>query len=78
MRVFSKNISIFFIGIILALTIISVCLLFENRSYQKQNRQLVIQNDSILSVNIELRKYLQKEATSPVKTLTTGFNKEKP
>ncbi len=33
---------------------IAIVLLKENRSYQRTNRQLIIQNDSILSVNMKL------------------------
>jgi hypothetical protein len=41
------------------LLLVTVCLYRKNRSYMEQNRQLILQNDSIISVNIELLRSLQ-------------------
>ncbi len=41
--------------IIIILTIFIGSLLAHNKSYKQENRGLVIQNDSILSVNAELK-----------------------
>jgi hypothetical protein len=41
------------------LTVVSGCLYRQNRSYESRNRELIIQNDSILSVNIELSQFIR-------------------
>ena len=43
-----------FIALVLVTTVGS-CLYNENKYYKKANRELIIQNDSIISVNIELK-----------------------
>ena len=42
------------IGIVLLLGTVSGCLYSEKKKYEIQNRNLILQNDSIQSVNIEL------------------------
>lgn len=42
--------------VLLLLLVATLVLYVEKRTYQMQNRELLIQNDSILSVNIELKK----------------------
>jgi hypothetical protein len=42
------------IGIVLLLGTVPGCLYSENKKYEIQNRNLILQNDSIQSVNIEL------------------------
>lgn len=46
------------VGLILALMVTSIAvngiLYQQNRSYKHHNRELILQNDSILSVNLEL------------------------
>lgn len=41
--------------------LVSLILLKQNRNYQQQNRQLIIQNDSILSVNLQSAKLLRQD-----------------
>lgn len=48
-------------GIIFILVIISGFLYQQKRFYQQQNRDLIIQNDSVLSVNIELQNALEQQ-----------------
>ena len=48
-----------FIFLILVLGILSSCLYISNSSYQQENRSLIIQNDSILSININLNEELK-------------------
>jgi hypothetical protein len=48
-----------FILLILTLGIMNSCLLVTNHSYRRQNRELIIQNDSILSINIKLKEDLK-------------------
>ena len=45
--------------------LITIALLSSNQKYQSQNRALIIQNDSIMSVNIELTRK-NARSTSPV------------
>jgi hypothetical protein len=53
--------------IFLALCLVSGCLYSQNRQIKNVNRQLIIENDSIISVNIELRNHLEKRALSPAR-----------
>ena len=50
--------------ILLALMVVSITvngiLYQQNRSYRTHNRELILQNDSILSVNLELINQTQK------------------
>jgi hypothetical protein len=41
------------------LLLVTACLYRQKRTYMEQNRQLILQNDSIISVNIELLRSLQ-------------------
>jgi len=72
MRV-GKYILITLIGAILTLTLLSSYLFHENRIYQSENRKLIIQNDSILSANMELKNFLQNRKPS-----STTFTEERP
>jgi hypothetical protein len=51
------------VGILL---FISGCLYRQKTEYQNQNRQLIIQNDSVMSVNIELVKTLEIKKPSSI------------
>ena len=55
-----KRILIFLLLIIAFLAGTTAVLLMQNRSYRKANRDLVIQNDSVMSANIELSRTLSK------------------
>jgi hypothetical protein len=47
------------VGLIVLEALIALSLLNANRDYKVQNRHLIIQNDSILSVNLELSRRTQ-------------------
>jgi hypothetical protein len=47
-----------FIFLIIVLGVMSGCLYNHNRNYRQENRDLIIKNDSIISVNIELKDAL--------------------
>jgi hypothetical protein len=65
-----------FIGALLALAIAFGFLYRQNRVYQQKNKNLIIQNDSILSVNIELTKALQQRAVPASKKQSVSFKGE--
>ena len=58
---FNSWLVMFPVLLISALSFLSFFLHKQNRSYQEQNRNLIIQNDSILSVNVELKQTLQQK-----------------
>jgi hypothetical protein len=45
---------VFLLGLMVASVTVNGILFQQNRSYKHQNRELILQNDSILSVNLEL------------------------
>jgi hypothetical protein len=45
---------LFLLGLTVASVTVNGILFQQNRSYKHQNRELILQNDSILSVNLEL------------------------
>jgi transcription termination factor Rho len=54
-------------GIIAVLIVVSGWLATQNRQYQSHNRKLIIQNDSIMAVNIELLQVLEGKVEMPKK-----------
>lgn len=76
MRASYKYLTVIGVGIILTLTLVSGCLFHQNKVYESQNRKLIIQNDSIMSVNIELKNFLEQRNSSAIKTSTKGFKEE--
>jgi hypothetical protein len=54
-------------GVIVVLIIVSTWLATQNRQYQSHNRKLIIQNDSIMAVNIELLHVLEGRGELPKK-----------
>jgi hypothetical protein len=44
----------------------SIFLLIQNNHYRNVNRQLILDNDSIISVNIQLKNTLKKDAVVDV------------
>jgi hypothetical protein len=60
----SPLVLIFMLCIILVLLGINGCLYQKNKGYRRENRQLIIQNDSLLSINIELNEALQNNRTA--------------
>ncbi|WP_315822888.1 hypothetical protein [Paraflavitalea speifideaquila] len=61
------NYSIFLILFILALLSLSACLFKQRVSYKLKNRELILQNDSLMSVNIELKRELEKVQENSLK-----------
>lgn len=60
---FIKRSSFLFVVLSIALGIVSFKLYRSNKAYQQRNRSLLIQNDSILSVNIQLINALETRKT---------------
>ena len=58
------KISLFFA--VLLLLALNFYLLYINSEYRRQNRALILQNDSILSVNLELKQGLSPNTQSTV------------
>jgi cell division protein YceG involved in septum cleavage len=54
------NFSLFLVFFVTALLALSGCLFKQGISYKMKNRELILQNDSLISVNIELKRTLQK------------------
>lgn len=54
------NYSLLLVFVIMALLALSGCLFKQSVSYQVKNRELILENDSLISVNIELKRELQK------------------
>ena len=52
-------------GILLVTAVTTASLLRANSRYQRKNRELVLQNDSIIAVNIKLTQAVQQQATLP-------------
>ena len=48
----------FLVALIIVLTGVSLFYYRQNQNYRRQNEELIIRNDSVLSVNIELRNAL--------------------
>lgn len=54
------NISLLLICFVMGLLALSGCLFKQSTSYKLRNRELILQNDSLISVNIELKQELEK------------------
>ena len=54
------NYSLFLIFVIMGLLALSGCLFKQSTTYRLHNRELILENDSLISVTIELRKELEK------------------
>lgn len=54
------NYSLLLVFFVTALLALSGCLFKQSVSYKLKNRELILQNDSLISVNIELKKELEK------------------
>jgi len=51
-----RTLKLTLLGAVVLLLALNVYLLYNNNQYRQQNRTLILQNDSILSVNLELRQ----------------------
>jgi len=71
------NYSLFLICVIMGLLALSGCLFKQSTSYRQQNRELILENDSLISVNIELKKELEQAqgATWPQRKRATASTK---
>lgn len=70
------NYSLFLFVVIMGLLALSGCLFKQSTHYQVHNRALILQNDSLMSENIELRKELEKIMGSAAeKSRRTGRSK---
>lgn len=58
--------------VILTLIILNGCLLKQNISYRVINRELILQNDSLIAVNIHLNKEIENRTDT---ILTQHLNK---
>ena len=54
------NYSFFLLFFVMALLALSGCLFKQGISYKLKNRALILQNDSLISVNIELTRELHE------------------
>ena len=55
------------ICVVVLLLLVNGSLYLQNRYYRQENRQLIISNDSIISVNIELKSALNGSLNNGVK-----------
>jgi hypothetical protein len=58
--------------LIMSLIIVNGCLYKSNRTYRQENRNLIIQNDSVLSINIELNEQLNNYKRAAFKDRKRG------
>ena len=52
-------------GLLLVMVVTSASLIRANSRYERRNRALVLQNDSIIAVNIKLKQAVQPQAALP-------------
>lgn len=65
-------------GLAIAATASSALLYQRNQLYQNSNRELILQNDSLMSVTIELQKALQHKPDLPgVSSTSEAFTSRK-
>jgi len=65
------------IAAVIALAMLSIFLYAENRSFRNANESLILQNDSIISVNIQLQSALKNrlpQSDASMK-MSTGFRR---
>jgi predicted solute-binding protein len=65
------------LGLLVVVSFTSMFLYRENKSYQHQNQRLIILNDSILSVNIELKNQLQQKGTAAMERINENVKTRK-
>jgi hypothetical protein len=71
------NISLFLVCFVMGLLALSGCLFKQSTSYRLKNRELILQNDSLISVNIELKQELEKvqKVAEPKRRRSTAWVK---
>lgn len=52
-------------GLLMVMVISTASLIRANTGYERRNRELVLQNDSIIAVNIKLTQAVEQQATLP-------------
>jgi hypothetical protein len=57
---------LFLCSVVLILLFTAAFLYIQNRSYSKENRELLLRNDSIAAANIELKDSISKAARPTV------------
>jgi len=57
---------LFLFSVVLILLFTAAFLYIQNRSYSKENRELLLRNDSIAAANIELKDSINKAARPTV------------
>jgi hypothetical protein len=62
-QLYSRLLSYMLVTLVAMLLGVSLLLLKSNDEYQAHNRQLIIQNDSIIAVNIELLQALEQKSS---------------
>jgi hypothetical protein len=73
----SSGVLLLMVIMLVLLTTVGSCLYSENRYYKKANRELIIQNDSIISVNIELKSAVDGTLKNDSKKTSFKPKKEK-
>lgn len=61
--------------VIIILIILNGCLLKQNFSYQSMNRELILQNDSLIAVAITLNKEIDKRKSDTLTKHSTRSTK---
>lgn len=61
------------LGFVILLLLFCGSLYKQNKTYQQENRRLIIENDSIMSVNIELSNSIKKYQTNDASVHKTGI-----
>jgi hypothetical protein len=60
---------LFLFSVVLILLFTAAFLYIQNRSYSKENRELLLRNDSIAAANIELKDSISKAARPTVNSV---------
>ena len=73
-RLFRGNSPVLLVLLVLIMTLMIVngCLYKSNKAYRQENRTLIIQNDSVLSINIELNEQLNNYKRAAFKDRKRG------
>lgn len=58
---FGSIFSVVSAAFVIALVVLNGCLLKQNISYKRENRKLILQNDSLMAVTIQLNQTIGKK-----------------
>lgn len=69
--------SLLLVCFVMGLLALSGCLFKQSTSYRLKNRELILENDSLISVNIELKRELEKvqQVAEPKQRRSTAWTK---